>query len=338
MSKLQEVAKLAGVSKATVSRVINNRSPVSDAAKKKVLDAMRELNFHAQQLKRSNEGTMIAGLIMPLMNELNPSIFVSEIMVGAEQKAFEQDYMLLIGNSNTIEKEHSLATKMVNRDVEGLIILSTTGQQAAEHFSFLENAGVPIVLVDQKVEGFAANVVRGDHFLGSINLMNHLFSLGHRNIALLSPPLNLSTYNDRIRGYRVACMEQGIHVSDQTIIKEERDQPLQRAVEMLLNAKSRPTALFVTHPLMLMDVVKIIEKHNLHIPNDISIVTFDDIYCQLPDQYTNFFTSITQSGQLIGNMAMELLFQKIKNPGSENQEIILPGTLNIRKSTGQAPS
>ncbi|UUZ86051.1 LacI family transcriptional regulator [Paenibacillus sp. P26] len=123
MSKLLEVAKLAGVSKATVSRVINHSDTVSPGARDKVLEAMRALNFHMQELRRSPDGSAVLGLVMPFGKEIQGNSFGIDIMAGAEEKAFEKEYMILIGNS-VGGRESVLTSNMVNRGVEGLILLS----------------------------------------------------------------------------------------------------------------------------------------------------------------------------------------------------------------------
>jgi DNA-binding LacI/PurR family transcriptional regulator len=275
---------------------------------------------------------MTIGLILPFERAISNLSFCLEIMMGAEEKAFEKDYMLLTGNSHNNEKEHSLASKMCNRDVEGLIILSTSGQNDGNHLKFLETSEIPLVLVDQKVEGISANIVRGDNFKGSYNVMNYLFSLGHRDIAMISRDKH-STFIDRIKGYQMAMMEQGLTIPERYLIAMGLNQDVESELKSLLTSKPRPTALFIADPLLLLKFLHLNHELNLRIPEDINIVVFDDIYAPLPEEYKNFFTSVNQSAKLLGSMAVEVLFQQIKNPDLENQEIVLTGKLNKRKST-----
>lgn len=332
MSKLQDVAKLAGVSKATVSRVINNGTSITPETRKKVTEAMRALNYHANELRRTNENTMTIGLIQPFQKEHMNNSFSLDIMVGAEEKAFENNYMLLIGdNSNRKEKEDLLVSKMFNRDVEGLIIQSAFNWNK-EQIDLLKNNGVPFVWVDQKLENVSIDIVRGDNFTASMNLMNHLFSLGHKDIAMIGST-KLSTFKDRIKGYHYSMMERGYTVPDHYVITMNDDTDDYEVFKQLFSNDNRPTALMIINPKNLYGCIQIANELSIKIPEDLSVVTFDESYVSLPDPYKNFFTSVNQSGRLIGSMALELLLQHIKHPEMHHQEIVLPGTLRIRKST-----
>ena len=278
MSKLEQVAKLAGVSKATVSRVINNGASISDNTRSKVNEALIALNLDAQQLKRNNQETRMIGFILPLRMRNAYNNFGIDIALGAEDKAFDNDYMPLVGDSSTSKlKEESLVAAMLNRDVEGLIILSRW-DSITDHLSMLKNSGVPFVLVDQKVNDFPA----------------------HYCIEIDNPEPD--TYN---------------------------------AMCQLLSTKPRPSAVFFSSPLSIEGCIRAVNEFKLRIPEDLSVVVFDDTYADLPKDYQDFFTAVNQSGKLVGSMAMEILFHQIKNPQAAPQEIIIPGTLNIRKSVAR---
>ncbi|GIP31463.1 LacI family DNA-binding transcriptional regulator [Paenibacillus sp. J2TS4] len=331
MSKLQEVADLAKVSKATVSRVINNHENVSATARQRVLEAMRKLNLNANEMKRSNEGTMMIGLVLPLTSSIAANSFGMDILLGVEEKAFEKDYMVLIGNSSGLNKEKAVVSQMIARDVEGIILLSKN--QQSDHLHLLKQSGIPSVLVDQKVEGENLHLVRGDNLLGAMNLTNYLFSIGHSRIAMVTPS-RFSTYRDRIRGFQIALLEKGMETgSDRLIDLDEAGMTIAEAMRAILNRSERPTAIFIAHPGDLLVAVQMINEYNLRIPEDISLVTFDDEYTPLPAEYVDYFTSITQPAKVMGSIAVELLFQQIKEPGIQGQEIVLPGALNIRQST-----
>jgi DNA-binding LacI/PurR family transcriptional regulator len=302
MSKLDEVAKLAGVSKSTVSRVINNRDTISSQTSKKVHEAMQALQFHAQELKQTPEGNAMLGLILPFGKQIQSHSFGIDILTGAEEKAFENDYMILIGNSN-VGRETLLTANMINRGVEGLIVLSS-GQQ--EHSHHLHTCGVPLVLIDQR--------------------------LGHRRIGLVSPNKHF-THKERMKGYRYALMEKGIQLPENYEALEGNDRTIAVQLERMLEAEELPTALFVTSPGLLEEVIEILHKRSLRIPEDISIVTFDEAYVDLAGEYQDFFTSINQPGKMMGSMAVEILFRHWRNPELEHQEIVLPGKFTVRRST-----
>ncbi len=336
MSKLKEVADRAGVSKATVSRVINNSSTIAESTRKKVLEVIGELNFKAQELKRSSEGSLMVGMILPFQQ--SPTSFGLDILLGAEGKSFENDYLILLGNSKyEHNRERNLINMMMNRGIEGLIVLTKQGCDF-DNLSFIDNYAIPYVLVDQRIEGLKSNMVRGDNLSSGIHLMHHLFSLGHSDIALIGPTLH-STYEDRIRAYQIALLEKDISLPPYYIQKmKATSDNAYKMVNNLLAKERKPTALYVTVPTILTQVVQAVKDSGLRIPEDISIVTFDEKYVSLPEENHHFFTSVNQSGQLMGSMAMELLLQRIKNPHLDNQEITLPGSLTIQKSTGAVPA
>lgn len=162
--------------------------------------------------------------------------------------------------------------------------------------------------------------------------MKHLLDEGHTRIALLSPD-KYYTHKERIKGFRFAMMERGaMPSSDLEVLLSPNDAYMDR-LETLLDGEHRPTAIFVTDPGLLEGLLELLNRKRLLIPEDLSVVTFDDNYCFLPSEYRDFFTSINQPGKLIGSLAVELLFRHWRTPDMEMQEIVLPGKLNVRRST-----
>jgi DNA-binding LacI/PurR family transcriptional regulator len=330
MSKLLEVARLAGVSKATVSRVINNSGPVSSELRQKVLDAMRKLGVQPGEMKRTPASNGVLGIIMPFGKQIWSHSFGIDILTGAEEKAFEENCLILLGNSNG-GREKALVESMLGRGVEGLVVMSTE-RGRPDHLEQAQRQ-VPLVLVDQKIESFSAHLVRGDNFLGAVALMDHLIGQGHRRIALLSPDTHFS-YLERIRGYRQTLRANGIRLPEtfEAIGDGGDNYDVAARLDKMLREKERPTALFVASPGLLGKLIGALHRRGLRIPDDISVVTFDEAYAALPEGYENFFTSINQSGKLAGSMAVELLFRQRRDPELAPQEIVLPGTFTARRS------
>ncbi|WP_282935970.1 LacI family DNA-binding transcriptional regulator [Paenibacillus sp. RC67] len=337
MANLQDIATKAGVSKVTVSKVINNYESVSSATREKVHRALREMNLHASDLKRSKDSSMMIGMLMPL-GDMSGNRFSMGILAGAEEKALEKDYFILIGNTVSMERETKVAAKMLQRDVDGLILLSVSPELEGKHLDELIHNRVPVVLVDQTFKDFPAHVVRGDNFAAAIKLIDHLVELGHRRIACITLNPTRSTHVDRVKGYRIGLMNAEIQGQEEYYRTVGKGINSYEATRRLLTMEQRPTALFVAQPSMLMNVFKAVQDQGLRVPEDVSIVAFDEQYAILPDEYRGFFTSINQSAKLIGSMAIEILCQQMNDASLEYQEIILPGVLNIRKSSGPAPA
>ncbi|CAG7625266.1 LacI family DNA-binding transcriptional regulator [Paenibacillus allorhizosphaerae] len=334
MSKLDEVAKLAGVSKSTVSRVINHSDTVSAQSKQKVLEAMQSLQFQAQELKRSSDNSGMIGVVLPFGKQIMSQSFGIDLLAGAEEKAFENDYMILIGNS-VGGREQMLTAKMMQRGAEGLIMLIGGGRPGQkEHLKSIQAQGMPVVLVDQKVEGIDTHLVRGDNFMGAVTLMEHLFGLGHERIGIVSPNKHF-THKERIKGYRYALLDKSLRMPDRfELLVEGEGANVEEPLERMLVDADRPSALFVTSPGLLMGVMSVLNRLELRVPDHISIVTFDEVYGNFPEEHQDMFTAINQSGKQMGGMAVELLFQHSRNPEQEYQEIVLPGKFTIRRSTG----
>ncbi|WP_028552918.1 LacI family DNA-binding transcriptional regulator [Paenibacillus sp. UNC451MF] len=337
MANLQDIATKAGVSKVTVSKVINNYESVSTATREKVHRALREMNVLASDLKRSKDSSMMIGMLMPL-GDMTGNRFSMGILAGAEEKALEKDYFILIGNTVSMEREMKVTAKMLQRDVDGLILLSVSGELDGRHLEELINKRVPVVLVDQTFKDFPAHVVRGDNFAAAIKLIDHLVELGHCRIACITLNPVRSTHADRVKGYRIGLMNSEIKGQDLYYKIVGNGVNSYEATRSLLSMDSPPTALFVAQPSMLMNVFKAVQDQGLRVPEDISIVAFDEQYAILPEEYRGFFTSINQSAKLIGSIAIEILCQQMNDTSLEYQEIILPGVMNVRNSTGPAPS
>ncbi|WP_079910977.1 LacI family DNA-binding transcriptional regulator [Paenibacillus sp. 32352] len=337
MANLQDIATKAGVSKVTVSKVINNYESVAPATREKVHKALREMNLQASDLKRSKDSSMMIGMLMPL-GDMTGNRFSMGILAGAEEKALEKDYFIVIGNTVSMEREAKVVAKMLQRDVDGLILLSVNAELDGKHLDDLIQNKVPVVLVDQRLKDFPAHVVRGDNFAAAIKLIDHLVELGHQRIACITLNPARSTHADRVKGYRTGLMNAGLKESKEYYKIVGNGVTSYEATRSLLVQENRPTALFVAQPSMLMNVLRAVQEYGLRVPEDISIVGFDDQYAVLPEEYRSFFTSINQSARLIGSIAIEILCQQMNDASLEYQEIILPGALTVRKSTAPAPA
>ncbi|GLI06933.1 hypothetical protein YDYSG_29630 [Paenibacillus tyrfis] len=172
-----------------------------------------------------------------------------------------------------------------------------------------------MLLVDQKMEGVEAHLVRGDNFMGSVALINHLLSLGHHRIALLSPTRHYTHRELEVPPSYEVLVESGVSPEAE--------------LRALLGSEDRPTAIYAADPGYLGTLIRVAGELRLRIPEELSVVTFDDTYAALPEGYANFFTSVNQSGRLMGSMAVELLFRQWRDPELGAQKIVLPGKLNV---------
>ncbi len=329
MPTIREVASRAGVSPTTVSHVINNTRFVSAEARQRVLDAMAELNYRPNVLARSlrRGETRTLGLILP--DSANP--FFAEIARAIEDAAFGAGYNVILGNSeNQLDKEQVYVDVLVNKQVDGLIFLAS-----GDHSPSLEQLvhdGLPVVVVDRRLSGLEVDTVLTDNLQGGLTAARYLLELGHRRIACITGPSNLTPSAERVIGFRRALEEHGLSV-DEALIRKGDFHPHSgyRAAAELLGCQPRPTAIFVCNDMMAIGALRALSEAGLRVPHDCSLVGFDDI--ELASYITPPLTTIRQDKTALAEAAVQLLLERIAEPDLPARTRILPTRLIERLST-----
>lgn len=332
MPTIREVALRAGVSPTTVSHVINNTRFVSPEARQRVLEVMEVLNYRPNVLARSlrRGETRTLGLILP--DSANP--FFAEIARAIEDTAFRAGYNVIFGNSeNELEKEQVYVDVLVNKQVDGIIFVAS-----GDHSPSLEDLvrnGLPVVVVDRKLTDMEMDTVLTDNLQGGLTVVQHLLELGHRRIACITGPSHLTPSADRVIGYRQALETCGIAI-DETIILRGDFHPrsgYQAAAEII--RQQRTTAIFLCNDMMAIGALRALAEANLRVPEDISLVGFDDI--ELASYLTPPLTTIRQDKTALAEAALQLLLQRIAEPGLPARTRVLPTALVVRQSTRRLP-
>lgn len=329
MPTIREVASRAGVSPTTVSHVINNTRFVSADARQRVLDAMAELNYRPNVLARSlrRGETRTLGLILP--DSANP--FFAEIARAIEDTAFRNGYNVILGNSeNELTKEQVYVDVLVNKQVDGLIFVAT-----GDHSPSLEqlvNDGLPVVVVDRRLSDLEVDTVLTDNLQGGLTATRYLLDLGHRRIACITGPSNLTPSAERVIGYRQALEERSLPV-DETLIRKGDFHPHSGylAVSQLLHTEPRPTAFFICNDMMAIGALRALAEARLQVPQDCSLLGFDDI--ELASYVTPPLTTIRQDKNAMAEAAVQLLLERIAEPSLPARTRILPTRLVERQST-----
>lgn len=209
MTTIREVAKLAGVSPITVSRVINNSSYTSDETKKKVNAAIRQLGYVPNTLARSLRSRRTCTLALVLTDITNP--FWTTVARGAEDAASEAGFSMMLGNTDESEqKQDRYINALLEKQIDGILFVPV-GNTAAT-MQMLRRQEVPCVVLDRRIAGGRVDVVRSNSEGGAYQLTKLLLSLGHRRIAIMSGPRGVSTAEDRVAGYQHALEEIGLTV------------------------------------------------------------------------------------------------------------------------------
>jgi LacI family transcriptional regulator len=328
---IYDIAKKAGVSAMTVSRVINNNGRISEATRKRVRKVMEELHYIPNSMARSLvlQKTKILSLL--ITDITNP--FYTTIARGAEDAAKKSGYGLLFGNSDEdYIKEKDYVDMILSTRVDG-VLFAPTGDHSLENLQKLQKHNIPFVLLDRDIPGMDADIVLGDSKEGARKLVEHLIELGHRRIVLINGSQDVSTARLRHMGYREAHTLGGLEVDESLIIhanfRDFHDEPALRA---LLQLNEPPTAIFAANNLLAVGVIQSLRQQGLQVPQDISVVCFDDF--GHADAINPFLTLASQPAYQFGSLGMQLLIERIEsNAVRESRKLILPSELLIRSST-----
>lgn len=329
MVTITDVAREAGVSKTTVSRVLNQSShAVHPATRQRVLEAMARLGFHPNALARSlySKSTRTVGLIIPDISNL----YYAGIARGVEDVASNEGYtVLLCDTDRRPEKEQVYLNTLIEKRVEG-IILAGGGSTQARTLDDVVQAGISVVVVGKHPLDFPA--VRVDNTAGAREATTHLIAQGHQRIAFITGPAHSITSKERCQGY-LQALEQA-NLSNPLILPGDfRPESGYQAGKMLLAIKPRPTAVFACNDMMAIGVIKAVNEAGLSIPQDIALVGFDDI--PIASYLRPSLTTVAIPMYQIGKVAMDVLCQALR--GQTPPPITwLELKLIVRESSGQS--
>jgi LacI family transcriptional regulator len=330
MPTIKQVARHAKVSSATVSHVINGTRFVSEPVRAQVQQAMEELGYRPNTLARSLRSgqTHTIGLILP--DSANP--FFAEIGHAIESAAFERGYNVILCNTENDPQKERLYTEVLgNKQVDGLIFVAS-GEDRQVLSQSLDD-GLPLVVVDRDLGNLELDTVITDNLSGGLLATRHLISLGHRRVACITGPSNLTPSADRVAGYREALEQAGIPVDESLILRGDfRARSGYEDAKLLLGRTPGPSAIFVCNDMMAIGAIRAASQLGLRVPEDLSIVGFDNI--ELAAYTTPPLTSVAQPKQEIGQMAVALLIERAKEPTLPPRRNMLPSRLVIRESTG----
>lgn len=327
----KDIARQAGVSQATVSRVLNNSLSVKDETRKKVLEVIESQGYKPNQLARSmvvketrNIGLFVADVTNPFYSELSKTII---------DRAMSFDYSVLLCNTDNDNRtlEYYLDVLLQKR-VDGIIFASVSTEH--ERVEQLVKSGFPCMMCNRHMSYNKNNFVVTDNIKGSYLAVNHLIKLGHKRICYVSGPTEFSTAQERLIGYKQALQEAGIAYNENLVLQGGfKKDPAYNAVKKILNKKPLPTAFFCTNDVMALGTINSIIEAGCKVPEDIAIVGYDDI--SIAAHSLIGLTTISAKTQEMGIKAVDYILKIIKN-GSSNlliQEYLEP-ELIIRNSCG----
>ncbi len=332
---LRTVADLAGVSIATVSRVLNSDPAVKGKTRLSVQEAIQKSGYRpnrvAQRLRRTTRSKKLIGLLIPDIR--NP--FYVDVIRGVEEYAYSHDSAVLIGNfSQDSGKEKLYIDILRSESVDGFIVAPTHGKDKNIEQLILD--GHPVVCIDRGLTDLQVDVVKSDNEKGAFTATEHLIKNGHHQIAHITGDPAIPTTQERIAGYTAALQKYDLPVNPALIrgIVSDFKSGVQLAEE-LLNLPTPPTAIFTGNNLLTLGALETILKRNLKIPDEVAIVGFDDVYWA--SSLNPALTAVQQHGFEIGQRAIELLYQRIASPDRVPANFIIKTDLMVRKSCGYKP-
>jgi LacI family transcriptional regulator/LacI family repressor for deo operon, udp, cdd, tsx, nupC, and nupG len=334
-ASLKSVARLAGVSIATVSRVLNGDPVVKPETKLAVEKAIKASGYHpnrvAQRLRSSYKSGKLIGLVIPDIR--NP--YYVDVIRGIEESAYSNGSAVLIGNfSQDPEKEKMYINILKSESVDGFIIAPHHG-----HDLYVENLidqKYAVVCIDRGLTNCSTDVVKSDNERGAFNATEHLIKLGHTRIAHITGNPSIPTTHERIAGYVAALRKYNLPVDEELIIGRASDFESGVAITaQLLDLRQPPGAIFTANNLITLGSLEKIHERGIKIPDEIAIVGFDDMYWAA--SLNPALTAVRQHGFEIGKRAIELLYQRIEDPARPAANVIINTDLMIRRSCGFVP-
>jgi LacI family transcriptional regulator len=330
----KDVAELAGVSTATVSRVLSGVVSVSEPLRAKVSQAARQLGYRPNRAARDlrARSTRTIGVLIPDIE--NP--FFTSVICGIEQMLQEAGYTLLLANYNEDPERESAHLETFRAEgVAGLIFAASSDPSPL--YQQLADSGMAMVAVSRLPGRLRTDQVLVANRDGAYAATAHLISRGYSRIALINGPEQLNTARERQQGYEEALGEAGLTVDEKLIAHCDFRQTSGHAcMQRLLSLSSRPMAVFAASNLLTLGALQAIHEANLAIPSEIAIVGFDDMSWAMSLRPP--LTTVAQPATEVGRTSAELLLQRIRTPDQPRKQIMLETRLIIRASCGSPPA
>jgi|SRR5579862_1940324 len=334
---IKDIARLANVSVATVSGVLNNKPTIKPKLVERVRKAMDALNYHPDHVARSLRvrRTFTVGIVIP--DVTNP--FFTDLIRGVEQEAQSTGYSVILCDSNEdAQLERRNLSTLSSRRVDGVLLAPTNSPSTHE---LRGNYRFPVVLVDRVPLGFSGPAVVTDNFAAAYDGTRHLLDLGHRQIAIITGQLDLSNGLDRLEGFRKALQDARLDIPEEYVqVGNFRSEAGYHCGLALMKLSARPTAVFSCNNKMTLGLMRALGEMRVNCPGDVSVLGFDDF--EWSAYFTPRLTTIAQPTYEMGKQAMQILLGSLQQP--DGKDCLrdagierLKAELRVRDSTAAPP-
>ena len=326
-SGIRDVARLAAVSPATVSRVLNGAGTVNGDLRRRVLDAATQLDYRPNRLAR-NLRRQKAEMIGVVVSDIENPHFSESVRV-VEDAAYKAGYRVLLCNTDeTLEKQRTYLQMLAEERVVAAIL--SPADRAGAGVEALLDTGIPVVCFDRMVDDPRADAVVCDNVDGLRRATEHLIWLGHERIAYLGGRLDVETGIERLEGYTAAM--RAANLTPFALDGGFRTEPAEVAAARLLATEPRPAALIVANNLMTIGALRAIRSAGLRIPDDLALVSVDDPpWAELIDPP---LTTLAQPVRALADTAMRLVLERVEGSRAAARRIVMPFELRVRESCG----
>lgn len=328
---IEDVAKEAGVSIATVSRVINKQGGVKEKTEDKIINAIKKTGYIQNAVARSMKvkKTNTIGIIIPDIE--NP--FFPAVISAIENKAREKNlYTILSSTNESALTEGKIIGNFLERGVDGVII--TTADKNNPNLELLLKQKIPTVAIDREINLPSVDNVLIDNVQGSYEAMAHILKNGHQKVGIICGPQNTTPGYERFLGYQKAMKEFGLELDEKLIYYGDfKDSSGSKAVKHFFELTERPTAIFSCNNLMTIGAIKELRALNWSLGSEVSFVGFDDI--EIATFIQPSLTVVKRQMYELGEIAFDLLHEKIYSNRLDSKKVMLTPSLEIRQSVNK---
>ncbi len=336
-STLKNIADKTGFSVSTVSRVLHDNSKkykISEETQEIIKKAAKETGYRVNALARGLrlQKTFEIGVIVPDLS--NP--FFSTLIKSIASELRKRGYNFIVYDSDEdITSERSAIKSLLEKQVDGLVIASV-GQEFS-HIQKIQESHIPVVMVDRCFDALNADSVSVDNVKGSLLAVNHLIKEGHTRIAFIQGLPGTYANETRLQGYKAALEKSGIEIDESLIVGDDfRSLNGYLETKLLLKLPNPPTAIFTAGDLIALGALEACRENKVTIPGDISLITFDDPV--FASYLSPALSAIEQPISKMAEMAVAMLYRRMRNPNDERRKVLLEPKLNIRSSVRRISS